>query len=86
MFGLLMFFWVIFFGSFACAIMKVYGCTHSSRWGGGRGGGGVKKVRRGERVGVFGKFLVKGWGYPFFGQGERKNGVKLYKMVSFDPF
>jgi hypothetical protein len=30
----------------------------------------------GERVGIFVKFLVKGWGYPFFGQGERRNGVK----------
>jgi hypothetical protein len=31
----------------------------------------------GERVVIFGKFLVKGWrGYIFLGQGERRNGVK----------
>jgi uncharacterized Zn-binding protein involved in type VI secretion len=37
-------------------------------------GGGDKKSSGGERVGTFGKFLVKGC--PFFGQGERRNCVK----------
>jgi hypothetical protein len=42
--------------------------------GGGGAGGGLNFVRGGERVWILGKFLVKG--YPFFGQGERRNGVK----------
>jgi hypothetical protein len=33
-------------------------------------------VRGGERVRIFGKFLVKGWEGTHFCQGERRNGVK----------
>jgi hypothetical protein len=40
----------------------------------------------GERVYIFGKFLVKGWGEPFLGRGEKRNGEKLNKTVSFDHF
>jgi hypothetical protein len=41
-----------------------------------RGGGKrVKKVRGGERVGIFGKFLVKGWGGTRFSAREREEMV-----------
>jgi hypothetical protein len=44
--------------------------------GGGRKGRDFREIL-GGRV---------GGGYPFFGQGERRNSVKLFKIVSFDPF
>jgi hypothetical protein len=34
----------------------------------------MNKVRGGERVGIFGKFFVKGWGGTYF--SARRNGVK----------
>jgi hypothetical protein len=50
-------------------VAPVIGPSHRSWWG---FVGGVNFVRGGERVV---KFLVKGWGDLFFGQGERRNGV-----------
>jgi hypothetical protein len=40
----------------------------------------------GETVGIFGKFLAKGWGYPFFGQGEKINGENDRKLCLLTPF
>jgi hypothetical protein len=40
-----------------------------------------------EGVGIFGKFLVKGWGVPIFWPGREKKWFKMiYKIGSFDPF
>jgi hypothetical protein len=46
-----------------------------------RGGGGQNGRDFWE---IFGERVRRG--YPFLEQGKRKNCVKLYKIVSFDPF
>jgi hypothetical protein len=48
---------------------------------------GVKQVRRGERVGIFGKFLVKGWGGTHFSAREREEMVfNVTKWCLLTPF
>jgi hypothetical protein len=67
-------FWPLFFASYSVSDPFRF-CLFPDWWK--RQIMPVNLVRGGgERVG----------GYPFFGQGERRNGVKWYKIVSFYPF